>query len=78
DDGSLEMDVNHKGNMIDSDLLKITDGSKDVDSSNIATVDLTHGLVDITSAKQVCPFNDENNNAPTSVKLLKNIKIEKD
>ncbi|MCI22495.1 hypothetical protein A2U01_0043671, partial [Trifolium medium] len=76
DDGSLEMDVNHKGNMIDSDLLKITDGSKDVDSSNTATVDLTQGSVDITPAKQVCPFNDENN-APTSVKLLKNIKIEK-
>jgi len=51
-------------------------GSKHADAKK--AVDLTNGEVDVTPAKRSCPFDGEGSGGNRSVKLLKNIKVEKD
>ncbi|RHN51699.1 putative nucleic acid-binding protein [Medicago truncatula] len=51
-------------------------GTKDVDAEK--AVDLTNDEVDVTPAKRSCPFDGEGSGGNGPVKLLKNIKVEKD
>jgi hypothetical protein len=51
-------------------------GTKDVDAKKV--VDLTNDEVDVTHEKRSCPFDVEGSGGSGPVKLLKNIKVEKD
>lgn len=51
-------------------------GTKDVDAKK--AVDLTSDEVDVAPAKRSCPFEGEGSGGNGPVKLLKNIKVEKD